>query len=298
MISHKKYPRVTVQVINYNGGEKIIRCLNSIKNLNYPNFDVVVFDNGSTDGTKEQIKRDFKKFKLIDNKENIGWVRSVKKGFKLLKNPFLLQLDDDVSIKKDLLNVLVGEMLKDEKIGVIIPKVYYYKTPEIISNIGFSINMWTGKTTTIGRNEKDIGQHDKQRTLECVPAAVMLIRKEVLDKIGSPSTDYFQYYGDAEWCLNIWKAGFTIDYIPATSAWHDEKTQMELPPFKLSKYTSDKIIFMKRNNSLSRRAFYLTSLILIYSPVKIIYFLLKLKPSLAGAYLSGLKTGLLYKKNH
>ena len=81
----KSLPKVSILIINFNGGEKIIRCIESVTKLDYPSYEIILTDNGSTDGSKEKIKKKFKRLKnftLIENKTNLGSVKAHNKAFK------------------------------------------------------------------------------------------------------------------------------------------------------------------------------------------------------------------------
>jgi len=294
----QKYPKVSIIVVNWNDGEKIIRCLESIKELDYPSYEVIIIDNFSTDGSKEKIKKKFlkyKNFQMIENKKNLGCVKAINQGFKIAKSDLILRLDSDVILSKDLLKNLVEVILSDSKIGVVIPKVYYYKKPNIFCNIGFSINPITGKTIPFGINEKDVGQYEKQREVDYVPGAVLLTKKQVIKDAGFMSEDFFVYYEDADWCSKVRKAGYKIIYTPKTMAWHDCKSFFEFSPFRVHHYIRSKLLFMRRNIIIYQKLLFYPFFLFIYTPIKIIGFLIKGNFSLVLAYFKGLKEGFFNK---
>jgi len=291
-----KYPQVTVQVINFNGGEKIIRGLNKVFEMNFPLFEVIVIDNGSTDGSKEKIKKMFPQILLVENKKNLGSVLAHNQGFKLARGEFILSLDDDAVVSRDLLTSLLKIIEKDKLIGIIVPKLYYFKRPTTFNSTGFFLDPFFGKTKDLGIGKQDCGQLDFQREVDYVPSAVILLRKEVINNVGGMNEDYFVYYEDVDWCKRIRDAGYKIIYTPTAKAWHDCKTPSELSKFRVYHYSRGKTFFMIRNFSIIHNVIFSFFLFTLYSPFRVMLFLFKRKPSLIKSYLLGIYDGFTGKK--
>jgi len=290
-----KYPPISIIIPNWNGGEKITRCLNSIKSLDYPSYEVIVIDNNSSDGSNKEIKKKFgkfKKFKLIENKENKGLSKALNQGIKNSKSDFLLFLDNDVILNKDLLYILI-EYIKNPKIGIVSPKIYYYKKPKILNATGFSINSFIGKTRVIGMGEADVGQFSKKEKREFVQGAVFLTKKEIIKKVGLMDESFFVYYLDADFCLRVRKARYEIAYIPFTKAWHDGNTKEKgFTPFRIYHFTRSKLIFMRKNTKFYHKIFFFPFFFLFYTPYQ--FFKLR-KKNLLKSYFKGIRDGFFCK---
>ncbi|GBE20401.1 poly-beta-1,6-N-acetyl-D-glucosamine synthase [archaeon BMS3Abin17] len=291
-----KYPKVSILIINYNGGDKVIRCLNSVMKLDYPSYEIIVIDNGSSDGSQEKIKKEFSQIKLVENKENLGSVGAHNQGFKLAKGDFILGLDDDAVASPSLLKNLVKVALSNNKIGIVVPKIYYYSKPNIFNSTGFFLNPITGKMKDLGIGKEDKGQLDFQREIDYVPSSIILIKKEALKTAGGMNEDYFVYYEDSDWCLRVRNAGYKIVYTPNTKAWHDCKTQGELSPFRVYHYTRGKTLFMKQSSTPLNKFLFILFHIFLYSPARIFSFILKGKFNLIKPYIQGTKEGLSSKR--
>lgn len=288
----KNKPLVSIVVPNWNGGKKILRCLKSVSSLDYPKKEVIIVDNGSTDGTKEKIKKSFKKFKIIENKENLGCVKAINQGFSKAKGDYILRLDDDVVLPKDMLSKLMKTIRSSDSIGIVIPKVYYYSHQKVLCNIGFSINPLTGKTNAPGLDEQDTGKYESEREVDYVPGAILLTKKQVIKKAGLLDTDYFLYYEDADWCKKVRKAGYRIIYTPTAKAWHDCKQQTELNDFRIYHYIKSKLMFMKKNNSILANVFFFPFFFLIYTPARFAKFISSGKSNLIKSYIKGIKDAI------
>ncbi|MCK5608191.1 glycosyltransferase family 2 protein [Candidatus Pacearchaeota archaeon] len=290
----EKFPPVSIIVPNWNGGEKTMNCLESIFSMDYPTVEVIVIDNGSEDGSREKIKERFKKAAIIENSENLGCVKAINQGFKKARHEYILRLDNDVILDKQLLAELMKVMLKNKKIGVLIPKIYYKSNPRMLDDLGFSINLFTGKTDSTRIDKIDSGQFEKQSNVEMVPGSVLLTKKEVIEKAGMVSADYFLFFEDADWCIRVRKAGYDVTYTPSTKAWHD-CNKKEMNPFKVRHYLRSKIIFMRKNTSFVNRIVFFPFLLLVYTPATLFKFISKEEIFLIRPFFSGLKEGLAHR---
>src|SRR5579859_8159478 len=111
-----KEPKVSIIIVNFNGGDVFRECLSSLKKITYSNYELIIFDNASTDGTE--------KLATIKNDKNIGFVGGNNEALKLAKGKYVLLLNNDTKVPSDFLNILVSKMESNEKIGVIQPKIY------------------------------------------------------------------------------------------------------------------------------------------------------------------------------
>jgi len=284
---------VSIVFANWNGGEKTRRCLDSIKKQTYKNYEVIIVDNGSTDGSKEYVKKfskNFRKFKLIENKENLGCVKALNQGFKKATGEFVLRIDNDIVLDKNLLKVLVKKILSNDKIGIVIPKVYYFSNPKVIDNIGFSLNLITSQTSSDRIDKEDKGQFEEEKEIDFVPGAVLLTRKKLLEQVNYLNPAYFVYYEDLDFSFKVRRLSYKIVYTPKTKAYHDcNKT--DFTEFKIYHYIRSKLIFMKNNAGINN-IFFFPFFFLIYSPSKLVSFIAKRKFFLIFPYIKGVFSGL------
>src|SRR5258706_12709674 len=115
-------PKVSVIVVNWNGGEIFVNCLESLKKISYENWELIVVDNASTDGSNN-IKG-FKNLKTIQNKTNVGFAPANNQGFEISKGKYILLLNNDTLVPPNLLDAFVKKMQMDESIGVMQQKIY------------------------------------------------------------------------------------------------------------------------------------------------------------------------------
>jgi len=298
----KKYSKLTpvsIIVPNWNGGEKIIRCLESITKLDYPKFEVIVIDNNSLDGSNREIKKKFgkfKNFKIIENKENVGNTEGLNQGFRLSNYSLILTLDNDVILDKNMLKELVKIILNDKKIGIVAPKLYFYKKSNFFNSTGYSVNLITGKTSIRGFNKKDVGQFDKQEEVDYVQDGVLLVKKEVLDKVKLMDNAFFVYYEDTDFCLRVRKAGYKIVYVPSAKAWHDGNTRQKgFTPFRAYHFIKSKILFMRKHST--NKFLFFSFFFFFYTPYRLLIITIK-NPSSILPYFKGIKDGITHPLNY
>lgn len=204
-------PKVSIIIVNFNGGQVFKDCLASLKKLKYKNYEIISVDNGSTDGTQKLTK--------IKNKKNLGFVGGNNQGIKFAKGKYVLLLNNDTKVAPDLLDVLVEKMESDETIGVVQPKIYLMDQPGYLDNAGsFLTNI--GFLDHWGFNKKDSKEFDKEREIFSAKGACMMIKKDLINKVGLFDDDYFAYFEESDFCWRVWLSGYKILFFPKTYIYH------------------------------------------------------------------------------
>ncbi len=206
-----KKPKVSIVVVNFNGGKIFKDCLASIKKIKYPNYELVIVDNASSDGTE--------KLATINNKKNLGFVGGNNIGVNRSTGKYILLLNNDTTVPTDLLDVLVKKMEEDVNIGVIQPKIYLMDKKGYLDNAG-SFFTKIGFLDHWGFMKKDGKEFDKEREIFSAKGACMLIRKDLIEKIGLFDEDYFAYFEESDFCWKSWIYGKSVIYYPKTYIKH------------------------------------------------------------------------------
>lgn len=199
----------------------------------------IVVDNDSTDDSLEKLSRyplSNMKYKFIETGENLGYAGGNNFGLKFsFKEGFdyIILLNNDVILPKDILIKLVGIAGKDPKIGLLAPKMYFakgyefhkdrYKESElgkVFWYAGGFIDWDNVYSNHRGVDEVDRGQYDKEEIIDAANGACLLIRNKVIKDIGYLRDKYFMYWEDADYCLKAKKAGWKVVYTPETCLWH------------------------------------------------------------------------------
>lgn len=217
-------PKVFIIILNWNGWSDTLECLKSLNGVDYPNFEIILIDNGSKEKPPVIGDRQFSNLKInqIFNETNLGFSGGNNQGIKIALEKvadYVLLLNNDTIVANDFLDKLVNQIEKDKKIGIIGPQMLFYEAPKLIWFGGGKLN-WLKNRGTHKDYKMPIQTKEFVRKVDYITGCCLLVRREVIEKIGLMSEDYFLYYEDADWCLRAKKAGYKIIYVSGSKIWH------------------------------------------------------------------------------
>ena len=210
-------PRVSIIVLNWNGKKYIRDCLESLLSINYNNYEVIVVDNASTDGSTDIIReysKKYSKIKLIENKTNLGFSKGNNIGIKASKGEIIILLNNDTKVDREWLKEVVRTFNSDKNIGIVGSKLLYLETKKIQS-LG-CIEIFPG----LWQNLTFIRQHNNLIEVDYVGGAALAIRRKVLCKIGLLDEDFFAFFEDTDLCYRAKKAGYKVVVNPKAIVYH------------------------------------------------------------------------------
>lgn len=245
------FPKVFIIILNFNGGEILRDCLRSVFQLDYPNFEVVLVDNVSTDGSFEMAKENFSRAHFIRSGQNNGFSAGNNLGirFALEKTAdFILLLNPDTLIEKNALAYLVNEAKKHPQAGLFSPVILENKS-EKIWFAGGQIE-WS-KMKTIHLREKP--KTDSPFPSEYLTGCALLIRKEVFREIGLLDEKYFLYYEDTDFSWRASRNNFSLLVVPKSKVYHFEKSEGN-KDFKNYWLVFSGLIFFQKNATALNRS--------------------------------------------
>ena len=268
-------PGVTIVVLNWNGLTDTLACLESLSHLDYPSYEVVVVDNGSSDGSAAQIRSRFPRegslVTLIENDANMGFTGGNNIGLRraldggggavldestanrLLDEPaaYALLLNNDTEVAPDFLRLLVEAAEADLSVGAVGPTIYYYDQPRVIWATSGEIEQRRGRTRMAGLDERDDGQFGQEvRDVDFVTGCAMLVRREVMEDVGLLDERFFAYYEEAEWCVRMRKAGWRIVHVPRAHMWHKISPSARADSPLVHYYmTRNRLLFLKTSGA-------------------------------------------------
>ncbi|MBU3924528.1 glycosyltransferase family 2 protein [Patescibacteria group bacterium] len=225
-----KFPKVSIIILNWNGWQDTLECLDSLTKIFYPNYEVIVIDNNSTNESaaklkvkSEKLKVEGKNFKLIENKENFGFAGGNNPGIKYAvenKSDYVLLLNNDTIVDPDFLEKLVKAGESDQNFGIIGPKIYYESDKNRIW-FGGGYFSWLGGGRHMEYDKIDDKPLDEAiKEVDFMTGCCFLIKREIIEKIGPMNEDFFLYYEDTEWSLRARKNGYKVIYAPSSHIWH------------------------------------------------------------------------------
>jgi len=226
--------------------------LDSVKKMTYPNFRIVVVDNGSIDGSQETVRTQFPETTLIENGKNLGFMEGSNVGLRYaLAQPagWALLLNNDISVDPAMLSEMMNVAIAHPDVGIIAPKIYYFSEPNILWYAGGLINYLAGIISHRGLRQEDRGQYDRIEETDYITGCAMLIKREVLETVGLLDPIYSPMYSeDADFSVRARRAGFKLMYVPRAKLWHKVSSFSGggLTPLKTRLKVEHNLIFFKR----------------------------------------------------
>lgn len=248
-VESEKYPLVSIITVNYNQSEVTLDLLRTLRGLTYPNVEIIVVDNGSPNDNPQVLKDQYPEIKLIISEKNLGFAGGNNLGIKAAHGEYMFFVNNDTEVTPGLIEPLVDLLEKDEKIGMVSPKIKFHWNPELIQYAGYTkMNPYTIRNATIGFHEKDNGQHNELMETEAAHGAAMMVPKKVIREVGLMPEVYFLYYEEHDWASMIKRAGYKIYYQPAAEILHKESVSTgKGSPFKTYYINRGRILFTRRN---------------------------------------------------
>jgi GT2 family glycosyltransferase len=285
MLGHERaFPTLSIIIVNRNTLDYLEKCLNSIFNSEFRDYEVIVVDNGSVDGSAEHIRRIFPHVGLIASEANLGYAMGNNLGASRAGGKYLLFLNSDVEVGTDLLETLVRVMESDNSIGALGSKVILDKEKKLIDCIGgFDCDNFGYGLRPVGHGEVDHGQYDNRTEVFGVAGMCFMTRKAIFELVGGFDSSFFLLVEDIDLSWRIRLCGYKVAVEPSAMVYHKSQGT-----FKREKVRRDYIRYLAERNTLRMlmKNYSISSLLTLLPK----YF------SLLGAetlfYLSRGKTGL------
>lgn len=207
----RRVKRVAAIVLNYDGKDLTLQALASLRRLTYPSCDLVVVDNGSTDGSDEAVARAFPEVHRVRTEVNLGPAGGYNLGMTWAMDrgyDYLLILNNDVEVAPEMLTELVRVAEGSPTIGCVGPKTYFYSDRTRLASAGGIIRFLESVTRERGQGERDRGQYDRDQEVSYVNGCGMLIRREAIEAAGLWDPVFFLSVEDADWCMRARRHGF------------------------------------------------------------------------------------------
>jgi len=250
-VKSNNYPKVITILLNWNQEKDTTECLNSLKNITYPNNTVILVDNGSKDGSQDNIQKKFPDVEVIRNAFNVGFAEGnnigIRKALKV-NCDFILLLNNDTVLEPDFLDILINAAKENNEAGIFSPQIMFYNNKDKIWFIGGGYMPVMKKPFHFYYNQKDLGQVQNNSETQWVSGCCMLIRKKVIEKIGFLDSDYFNNYEDVDFCRRAQSAGFKIMVVPEAKIYHKFAASMggKFSPFYTYFRTRNNLLFFKK----------------------------------------------------
>lgn len=214
-----KYPLVSVIIPNWNGVRHLPTCLSSLRHQTYPNLEVILVDNASTDESVVLVGRDYPEVVLLQLDENLGLTGGINRGIQLARGEIIVPLNNDTEVAPTWAEALVIALLEHPDAGMAASKILLFDRRDILHSAGDAYGV-DGIPINRGVWEKDAGQFDDDVYIWGGCGGAVAYRRAMLDDIGLLDEDLFMYCEDVD--LN-WRAqltGYRCVFAPRAVVYH------------------------------------------------------------------------------
>ena len=305
MSNDKRYKKVSIILLNYNTTDDLIECINSLYNIKYPNYEIIVVDNCSNENEISKLDsylENKEKCIFIKNDKNTGFAGGNNLGIKYAlynKTDYLLLLNSDTLVNDDFLNILVDTVEKDkDNIAMVTGKILYYPDTKKIWYGGGYIDWGKYIGKHFGEGEYDNGEYNETKSITFSSGCLMLINTSLKFDKYLPE-EYFMYYEDVDYCARILENGYKIIYNPNAVIYHKigSSSGGEQSAFTIRWANRGRYIFMnKYKNKNSKGEFIFIKLKFIFTRIiKFLIMCLKGEFQKAVSLYYGIKDAILKK---
>ena len=205
-------PKVSIIIVNYNGKELLQKCLDSLLKVNYDNFEIILVDNNSTDGSVEFITKNYPSLIIIKLDSNKGFAEPNNVAAKISKGKYLLFLNNDTVVTPNFISEMVKVMETDKKIAIcqsllLKPDGSVDSSGDFIDHLGVVYNSKT--------------KIDEIREVSSARGASMLVRSDIFEKLDGFDQKFFITFEDVDLCWRSWILGYRVLIIPTSIVYHE-----------------------------------------------------------------------------
>ena len=239
--------KISFVTVNYNGLNDTCDLIDSIPSDT--SIEVIVVDNASSQDEASLIKKKYPWVHVIRSDKNYGFAGGNNIGIRAAKGKYIFLINNDTIFKDFNIEALIKLLESSPSIGVVCPKIRFTWDNSPIQFAGYTpLSKITIRNRSIGFGEADNGQYNTPHPTPYAHGAAMLIKREVIHKVGLMPECYFLYYEEIDWSMMITRIGYEIWYEPACTIFHKEsQTTGQNSPLRTYYITRNRLLLVKRN---------------------------------------------------
>ncbi len=265
--------RVSIIILNWNGRRYLKNCLQAVFAQTYRDFEVVLVDNGSSDGSTELVRTHFPDVRLIENTHNRGFAAANNQAIRATTLEFVATLNNDTRVEPGWLEALVHAMEAAPQVGMCASKMLFADPPHLINSTGIALDRAAIAWDRMG-GQPDTPEDPTPPPVFGACAGAALYRRSMLDHIGLFDEDFFAYLEDVDLAWRAQLAGWQAVYVPQARVYHHHSaTAQEGSPFKRRLLGRNKVWLVVKNYPTPALYKYLPA-ILAYDWIAVGYTLL------------------------
>lgn len=221
-----KAPKVAIVILNWNGQKFLEQFLPSVFNSPYPNLQIIVGDNDSTDESREFLEQNFPLVKIIRNEKNFGFAEGYNKVLSRVEADYFILLNSDVEVTPGWIKPVIDMMEADGKIAIAQPKIKSFLKRdqfEYAGAAGCFIDKWAYpfcRGRIFDTVEKDEGQYDDNREIFWAAGCALFIKSEVWKRVNGLDEQFFAHMEEIDLCWRVKNLGYKVMYCGASTIYH------------------------------------------------------------------------------
>jgi len=244
---------VTIIILNWNGWQDTIECVESCRKLSYANFRIIIVDNGSKDGSEAILRERFPDIDIIQTGANLGFAGGNNVGIRYALEQgaeFVWLLNNDTVVDAEALSAMLHVAKGDKTVGMVGSKIVYHGDPRRLWYAGAVLDQERAyRPYHLGLNEVDLGQYDEACETGYITGCSLLARKEMMTDVGLLDDELFLYFEDVDWCARAKERGWKLLYCPGSLVYHKVSLSVGgvASPTLLYYTARNRLYFVRRN---------------------------------------------------
>lgn len=252
--------QLSIIIVNWNGKDLIGRCLESVyRHTVGLDFEVIVVDNGSSDGSLDVVRARFPQVRLLENGANLGFAKASNRGIQASEGRCVVLLNQDTELRDNSLRTLYDFLASDAQVGACggrliypggAPQWSYGYAPSLSRMLWITLSRVLG--IRAGRKPDAVVPADMEQPIrvEYIVGADLMVKREVLDSAGLLDESFFAYFEEVDLCMRIRRAGHDVWYLPQCTIIHHITETRD--PWKARVYYTSLFRFLKKNRGYYR----------------------------------------------
>ncbi len=250
-----------IVVLNWNGADETIACLESLASVVAKGYKLLVVDNGSTDGSPEKIRKAFPAVELLCLPVNLGYGGGNNAGFRRVKElqaEFVIFLNNDTIVDSGFSAPLVETLRLQPLAGMAVPKIYYWDRPDVLWYAGGVVRLSTGLICHVGLRQKDAPVFNRPGPTGYATGCCFAMRCRDFEALGGFDESFAMYAEDVDLSLRVRALGKSVQYVPSSRVWHKVSASLSgRPLLKLAKKSRGALRLFIKHRAWSGMVLYL-----------------------------------------
>jgi GT2 family glycosyltransferase len=240
-------PQISVIIANWNGKQFLLECLSSLRQQSFRDFETILVDNGSQDGSADYVRTNFPEVKLVALPQNLGFTGGNIAGYAQASGEIIVLLNNDTEADLDWLQRIYAATQAYPEAGSFASKMMYFDQRNKVENCGFDLGI-AATTVDVGRDELDGPARSQPRKVFGACAGAGAYRRTMLEEIGFLDADFFSIYEDVDLSFRAQLRGYDCVYLPDAIVYHRYRSTLSKTPHRQVFYSQRNIEFVYLKN--------------------------------------------------